>query len=192
VNSEEEGMTKAVRILAGGATLVALAAGTAEAQQYRWDLGLNAGHSWYSWMVDRDATAFEGDARFRQGWLVGAQGGFWFTPQIGLRANATYADRPVWGRGADGTNQNLVNSVNLWSGSGDLMVRLRTANPEWMGAEILPYVALGLGALDDGRDSRYWRGGRCVHRGCWLGDRRLCRRRGFRLFLLPFRGLFLR
>jgi hypothetical protein len=139
-------MKNAVRTLAAGAMMWALTAGAAEAQNYRWDIGVNGGHSWYSGMLNDDNVNFDGDVRFRQGFLGGAQLGFWLTPQLGLRANATYTDRPLWGAGPGGTRQNLIENVNLWSGSGDLMIRLARPNEAWMGQEFLPYVTGGLGA----------------------------------------------
>jgi hypothetical protein len=86
-------------------------------------------------------TEFEDDVKFDSGWLLGAQLGFWATPTVGLRVNGAYADRPtVWG------DANVIDHVNLWSGSADLLYRFRQPNTEWMGTEMLPYVALGLGA----------------------------------------------
>jgi opacity protein-like surface antigen len=124
------------------AVMVPMVAAPAAAQDYRWDVGVNGGFSWYSSMLDTDAAGTTSDnVRFREGWLAGAQLGYWFTPRVGLRANATYTDRPLRAGGAD-----VISNVNLWSGSGDLMLRLRQPNMDWMGTEMLPYVALGLGA----------------------------------------------
>jgi hypothetical protein len=142
-------MSNTRKILAASA-LVALTALPAEAQTYRWDIGVNGGYSWYSQLVDRDAAAWQSDARFRDGWLVGAQFGLWPTERLGLRANATFSDRPVWGipatQIAGQERRNLVEHVNLWSGSGDVLFRMRSPNAAWNGTEWLPYVALGLGA----------------------------------------------
>jgi hypothetical protein len=145
VPGEEERMKNAIRILAAGAVLMALTAGGAESQTYRWDVGVNGGHSWYSWMLDSEQANFDGDVRFRQGWLAGAQLGFWATPRIGVRANMTYTDRPLVGAGMGGERQNLIEHVNLWSGSADLMIRAAEPNQSWFGPEWLPYLALGLG-----------------------------------------------
>jgi hypothetical protein len=129
------------------ALLVPMVAGPAAAQNYRWDIGVNGGYSWLSDVLDNDdmglpvGTEFEDDVKFDSGWLLGAQLGFWATPSVGLRVNGAYADRPtVWG------DANVIDHVNLWSGSADLLYRFRQPNTEWMGTEMLPYVALGLGA----------------------------------------------
>jgi hypothetical protein len=123
-----------------------LVAGPVDAQNYRWDLGVNGGFSWYGKMLDGDdfANDFE-SVKFKPGALLGAQLGVWFTPRIGLRANLAYADRPleVSLDGADDVE--ALGNVNLWSGSGDLLIRFAEPNLDWMGTEFLPYVALGLG-----------------------------------------------
>lgn len=146
------------RIAITTALLVPLVAVPAEGQRYRWDLGVNGGYSWYSPMLDADAMGFTGtttvdDVSFKPGGLLGAQLGFWLTPRIGLRANMTYADRgvesdnvrPLTSIGTD-TDVNYIDHVNLWSGTGDLMIRFREPNIDWQGTETLPYLALGLGA----------------------------------------------
>jgi opacity protein-like surface antigen len=134
------------------AWLVPLVAGPVDAQNYRWDLGVNGGFSWYSKMLDGEdftGSGFE-QAKFEAGPLLGAQLGVWFTPRIGLRANFAYADRPVEVTfeevaGVDVESTEPIEHVNLWSGSGDLLIRFREPNLDWMGTEVLPYVALGLG-----------------------------------------------
>ena len=128
------------------ALLVPMVAAPVAAQNYRWDLGVNGGYSWYSDMLDNDdmgvvaADALE-DVSFESGLLGGLQLGFWARPNIGLRLNGTYADRPVVAGDTE-----LINSTNLWSGSLDLLWRFSQPNTEWMGTEVLPYLALGLGA----------------------------------------------
>jgi len=153
------------RIAVTTALLVPVVAGPAAAQNYRWDIGVNGGYSWLSDLLDNDdmglpaGSEFEDDVKFDSGWLLGAQLGFWAAPNIGLRLNGTYADRPtVWG------DQTVIDHVNLWSGSLDLLWRFRQPNTDWMGTEMLPYLALGLGGkwinpaddtftcVDDGED----------------------------------------
>jgi opacity protein-like surface antigen len=128
------------------ALLVPMVAASAEAQNYRWDLGVNGGYSWYRSMMNEEALGIE-DASlgFKAGPLLGAQLGFWAAPNIGLRLNGTYADRPVELDGT-GASTELLNNVNLWSGSLDLLWRFSRPNLDWQGTEILPYLALGLGA----------------------------------------------
>lgn len=134
------------------ATAVAVAglvgAAPADAQEYpdyKFDLGLFGGGSWYSAMLD-DNHLGEGseDVRFGAGWVTGLQATYWFTPRFGLRAHGAYTERPIKGgdEGQQDEDGNLIDDVNLWSASGDLMIRL-TSNT---GAKFVPYVALGVGA----------------------------------------------
>ncbi len=118
------------------------------AQSWRADLGINGGGSWYSPLISGDnVNNTNGDVRFRAGWLVGAQAGFWFTPRIGIRANGTYTDRPLkQGNSFMGGDTELWHDVNLWSGTGDLLFRFKTPASTWTRMETLPYLALGLGA----------------------------------------------
>lgn len=140
--SEEDGMKVLVRVAAAAAMMVPLVASPADAQHYRVDFGLNGGYSWYSAALGNDETGVEDlDVRFNANWLLGSQLTFWFTPRIGLRANMTYTDTDLK---ADDTV--FHEHVNLWSGTGDLMFRFREPNEEWLGSEMLPYIALGLGA----------------------------------------------
>jgi hypothetical protein len=145
-------MRRIGRVAITTAFLVPLVADPVDAQNYRADLGVNGGFSWYSKMLDGED--FAGDfesAKFKAGPLIGAQAGFWFTPRIGLRANLAYADRPVEvsfedaDGGVDIENEEVIGNVNLWSGSGDLLIRFAEPNTDWMGTEFLPYVALGIG-----------------------------------------------
>jgi hypothetical protein len=97
-----------------------------------------------------DGTSWD-DVLFEAGWLGGAQMGYWFTPRIGLRANGTYSERPIVSGNINVLDPNsddtdVVKNLNLWSGSGDLMFRLKTPAEEFTKMEMLPYLALGLGA----------------------------------------------
>lgn len=126
------------------ALLLPLAVAPLAAQNYRWDIGVNGGYSWLTDMIDTDEAGFpddfEDDVKFGSGALLGAQLGFWAAPNIGLRLNGTYADRPL-----ESGDVNLIEDVNLWSGSLDLLWRFSRPNTDWMGTEVLPYLALGLG-----------------------------------------------
>jgi len=134
------------------ATVVALALPMATAplaaQSWRADAGINVGGSWYSSMLGSDQiNDANGNVRFRAGWLTGAQLGFWITPRIGIRANGTYTDRSLkQGNSFMGADQELYGHINLWSGSGDLLLRLKTPAAEFTHVEMLPYIALGVGA----------------------------------------------
>jgi hypothetical protein len=135
------------RLVLVAALIVGLAPDTASAQRWTADFGVNGGYSWYSQMLDDAEVANHSGARFRAGWLAGSQLTFWVRPGLGLRANMTYTDRPlvadndIAGRNTDV----LYGNVNLWSGSGDLLFRLRQPAESWIGRETLPYIALGLG-----------------------------------------------
>jgi hypothetical protein len=122
------------------ATLVfAVCAAPAAAQNYWFDLGVNAGGSLHTSILGADDGFGGGDAKFGTGWLLGSQLTIWPSARIGLRANMNYSDRPL-----DADNE-IASSINLWSGSGDLVLRLKTPNPSWEGKETLPYLAAGLG-----------------------------------------------
>ena len=143
------------RVVMTTALLVPMVAGPVSAQNYRWDVGINGGYSWYRGMLGSDETGLPDgsaadDVKFEAGWLTGAQIGYWLTPRTGLRLNGTYTERPVVSANMSLLDPNergddFFNNVNLWSGSVDLLVRFRQPNTEWMGRETLPYLALGLG-----------------------------------------------
>ena len=129
------------------ALLLPLAGAPLAAQSWKADLGVNGGASWYSPMLGGDQiNNSNGNVRFRAGWLTGAQLGFWLTPRIGIRANGTYTDRSVkQGNGFMSEDNTLIQDVNLWSGSGDLLFRFKQPS-ETFAHEMLPYIALGVGA----------------------------------------------
>jgi len=137
-----------------GTVMAFVIAVPASAQNYRFDIGVNGGFAWWSDGLDEDALFFDGDlidddlifefdqdAKFDAGGIVGAQATYWALPYLGIRANANYTERPF-----ETDDFQLVNDVNLWSGSGDLLFRFRRPNREWRGTEVLPYIALGAGA----------------------------------------------
>ncbi|HEX6134292.1 MAG TPA: outer membrane beta-barrel protein [Longimicrobiales bacterium] len=133
------------RVAMTTALLVPMVAGPAAAQNYRWDFGVNGGYAWFSDLLDGEDITPTGaaeldDTKFASGLLLGAQLGFWARPNIGLRLNGTYADRPL-----EAGDTELIGNVNLWSGSLDLLWRFAEPNTDWMGTEVLPYLALGLG-----------------------------------------------
>ena len=124
------------------------------AQNYHWDFNVNFGHSWLGKILDlndfdfadfdEDIGAFDDDfedINLGNNWLGGAQLGYWFTRTVGLRANVAYTESSLNQRRLD-----LFNSVNLWSFTGDLLVRLNKPEERWRGLEWLPYLAFGLGA----------------------------------------------
>lgn len=137
------------------ATAVAVAglfgAAPADAQDYpnyTFDLGLFGGGSWYSAMLD-DEHLGEGsdDVRYKAGWVTGAQATFWLSPRFGLRAHGAFTERPITGGDEvhQDENDNLLSDVNLWSASGDLMIRLAPNGYQMGGVTSMPYLALGIG-----------------------------------------------
>jgi hypothetical protein len=144
-------MRSLMRAALMAALIAPLAVAPLDAQTYRFDLGVHGGAAWWSNMVNTndfvDATE---NARFRAGWLSGAQATFWATPRVGVRANFGYTDRPLERTGGSplpGAPDVIHGNINLWSGSGDLLFRFgQPIGPEFMGTEMLPYLALGLGA----------------------------------------------
>jgi len=130
------------RIL-GLSAAIALAAGVlaapATAQRYWFDIGVNAGGSLHTTQLGADEGFNGGNSKFATGWLLGSQLTLWPWARVGLRANFNYSDRAL-----EADNE-IFPSVNLWSGSGDLLLRLRAPNEAWQGSETLPFVALGLG-----------------------------------------------
>lgn len=123
----------------------------ADAQEYpdyRFDIGVFGGGSWYSAMLDDDHLPDDTDAvRYKAGWVTGAQLTWWAAPRFGIRAHGAFTERPLTGGddGAQDEDGNLLGDINLWSISGDLMLR-PTAGPwMWGNVESRPYIALGVG-----------------------------------------------
>lgn len=141
-------MTQSMRVAAVAAGL-AFAATAAEAQEYRFDIGLGGGGSWLSSALDEDRLGSDANVGFGASWLTNAQATLWFGPRLGLRANFGYADRPLE---FDGTGDvftggpDLIDNVNLWTGTGDVMLRLAAPRETFDGAHLLPYLTAGVGA----------------------------------------------
>ena len=132
-------MKRLYRLALAVALVFAFAAQRVAAQKYWFDIGVNAGGSLHTSTLGSAEGFNGGDAKFGTGWLLGSQFTLWPWSRVGLRANFNYSDRPY-----DADTQ-LSPSVNLWSGSGDVMIRFKAPNETWSGKETLPYVALGLG-----------------------------------------------
>jgi hypothetical protein len=135
-----------IRAVLTVALMIGLVPTTVSAQRWVVDIGVNGGASWYSQLVSSDIAAPDG-ARFKAGWLTGAQLTLWPAANIGLRANMTYTDRPLTSDGdVPGASSNdVLDHVNLWSGTGDVLFRFRRPAETWMGRETLPFIALGVG-----------------------------------------------
>jgi opacity protein-like surface antigen len=118
---------------------------------YKFDLGINGGFAWYSDMLDDAHLGNDAeDVKLESGWIVGLNGTYWFTPRVGLRANGAFSERPLvlgsYDEISGNDNTDLVNDVNLWSVSGDLMYRPLADGYRMFGAASMPFIALGLGA----------------------------------------------
>lgn len=121
----------------------------AMAQSWKWDFGVFGGYSTYTSSLDEDDTGLQdedpgAEVHWKPGWILGSQLGFWFGPKFGLRINGRYADRPL--EGSDIGGNVWVTSTNLWTATADLMFRLKAPAEEFTKMEMLPYLALGLGA----------------------------------------------
>jgi len=134
------------RIAIAAALVAPMVAAPASAQSWKWDLGLGVGYTMFTSSVDEEgldlpAGVTEGSYKFSSGPRFNAKLGLWFTPRVGLRANGTYQDTDIENDEGDDISDNF----NLWSGTGDLLFRLKAPNETWMGSEFLPYLALGIG-----------------------------------------------
>jgi len=163
---------RARKAAAIAAAMFAMAYATpASAQRYKFDFGVNGGGSWYSKSLsgsDVGATS-GGDVGFKPSWLVGSQFTFHFMPRLGLRLNGTYNDGQFEQHITSGTNTELFDHINMWSGSADLMFGFKAPRETWSGMEILPYLALGGGikwtnpagdtySINDTGENKSWNG----------------------------------
>lgn len=127
-----------------GALMLPMAAAPASAQSWKWDLGLGGGYAWYrSFLDNTNAPALGEDdkVKFNKGGFGAAQLTFWPSSRLGVRINGTYADSDV----QSDDDVTYIESVNLWSGTADLMFRFKRPAEEFAGMEVLPYFALGAG-----------------------------------------------
>ena len=140
------------------ATIVAVvvtivAAGPVAAQKYRMDLGVNGGSSWYTAALsaaDVGSSSGSGSIKFGPNWLLGAQTTVWlpgmlFVPRVGVRANFSYTDTDLEQTLASSGKTLLHGDINLWSGTGDLVLGMKSPADTWEGPEFLPFLALGGG-----------------------------------------------
>src|SRR5690606_12033194 len=106
---------------------------------------------WLTSGLDEDHLGTDAEVGFEGGWLTGAQATFWFMPRLGIRANFGFADRALEFDGerdliGDADDRQLIDNVNLWSGTGDVMFRFAgTPKATYQGPEFMPFLALGLG-----------------------------------------------
>jgi hypothetical protein len=123
-------------IAAAIALTFVLAPQATSAQSYRWDFGVSAGVGMWS-------APNETDVKLASRWNVSAQLSEWISNGVGVRANLSYADRPLLSPNGPA----LLRHVNVWQASGDLMLRFHRPNAAGLRmVEVLPYLALGAGA----------------------------------------------
>jgi opacity protein-like surface antigen len=142
-------MKQQLRMVAVAAGLGFAAAGAAEAQQHRFDFGFGGGGSWLSRSLDEDRLGSDAKAGFGAGWLTNAQATLWLSERLGVRANFGYTDRAFEFDGSGDLftgGPDLVSNVNLWTGTGDLMLRLARPDESFTGVRMLPYLTGGVGA----------------------------------------------
>lgn len=129
--------------------IAAFATAPAMAQSWKWDIGVLGGFARFSSALDENDTGLADESggaevHWKQGPNVGLQLGYWFSPKLGLRLNGRLADRPL--EGSEIKNADFVTSTNLWGATADLLFRFKTPAAEFTRMEMLPYLALGLGA----------------------------------------------
>ncbi len=127
-----------------GALMLPMAAAPAMAQSWKWDVSLGGGFAWYRPFLDSEnapALAEDDQVKFNKSPFLGAQLTFWPSQRIGIRVNGTYADTDV----QSDNDVTYLEHVNLWSGTGDLLFRFKRPAEEYLGMEVLPYLALGAG-----------------------------------------------
>ena len=148
------GRTKAGWVAAAVALGLSLGANEVEAQSWVFDIGVNGGGVFNTKSLkdgSEISIAEDAEAQFRAGWLMGAQATIWPTARIGIRANLAYTERPfvqeadfrASGDIFDGDV--LIDDVNIWAGTGDILFRFTEPAETWEGSEFLPYIALGAG-----------------------------------------------
>ncbi|MFW6330213.1 MAG: hypothetical protein ACOC3J_00675 [Gemmatimonadota bacterium] len=138
--------------VAVGGLIGAAPADAQEFQPYKFDIGVNGGFAWYSDMLDDTHLGEDAeDVKFESGWLTGAQLTFWATPNFGIRANGTYTERPLVEGSFDelsgDESTNIREDINLWTVSGDLMIRPWGEGYMMGGVQSLPFLALGAGGF---------------------------------------------
>src|SRR5687767_9546763 len=136
--------------LAVAAGMLSLVAAPVSAQAWKWDLGVNAGYSKFTNMLDQDQTTLDGAGSkvyFAPGILYGAQLTMWTGPKLGFRLNGRYASRDVKGNDLDDIVDgfDFVEDVNLWAGTLDALFRFKAPAEEFTKMEMLPYLAIGAG-----------------------------------------------
>jgi hypothetical protein len=129
---------------------------TAYAQSWKWDVGVGGRYSLFTPFLGQAETGLSGgggaEVLWRAGSAVGLQVGRNFDERIALRLNATYSDRPV--TGSDMGSIDFVSSTNIWSGTVDLLFRLKRSSVNYRSGEFTPFVGVGAGVrwLNPGYD----------------------------------------
>jgi hypothetical protein len=131
------------RIALATALIVPAFAAPASAQSWKWDLGVQAGYSFFTNSISSDSLGGTSQVKFENKVRYGGTLGYWFTDKVGVRANYKFLKGEVT---EQNTDAELLSPINMHNGTGDLLFRFRAPNESWMGSEFLPYLALGLGA----------------------------------------------
>ncbi|HUE77916.1 MAG TPA: hypothetical protein VMM83_08245, partial [Longimicrobiales bacterium] len=150
------GRTKAGWVAAAVALGLSLGATEVMAQSWVFDIGVNGGGEFFTKSLksgDEVTLPEDAEASFKPGWLMGAQATIWPTARFGIRANLAYTERPFVREtdfpGRTDTDEVdadvIIDDVNIWPITGDLLIRFREPNETWQGSEFLPYFALGAG-----------------------------------------------
>ena len=129
----------------------ALLSSSAQAQDYpdySFEIGVFGGGSYYTAMLDDVHLTSGEDVQYRAGWVTGAQLTIWPSSRFGIRANGAYTERPITGgvESFQDEDGNLLDDVNLWSASGDLLIRPLADGYDVGPWPAMPYIALGIGA----------------------------------------------
>lgn len=131
-------MHRSLRGFLGAVAVLAIGAGTASAQSWKFEAGVNAGGAFRTASV-KPTTG--DNVRFGPGWLVGSQLGVRLLPQLRLRANGAFGPATT----KLGSTQQW-DRTELWALSGDLMYSFKKPADEFTTREVLPYIAAGAGA----------------------------------------------
>ena len=124
------------------------------AQFYRWDFNVNGGYSWLTGKLLDDSDVdfvddVDDEVAMENGFMLGAQLGYWFSRSFGMRGNFAWTGSGLEGRRNifTGDPDELFDyGVNLYGLTLDGLIRFKKPNEVWSGFEWMPYATLGLGA----------------------------------------------
>lgn len=136
-------MGKIHRGIGGAALLLFALSVNAAAQNWRYDLGVDVGGAFRTASLGSDQiTGGADNMKFAPGVFGDAQLGVRLFPRVGIRANGAFSPSNKFKQGST----TLADGIKLWSASGDLLFRLKEPPAQFTATEVLPYIALGVGA----------------------------------------------